>query len=182
MFDTPPFPHALSDRPSLRLRDRIQIALAIADDTLLRSMLVNCQPAIAPARKIGRISSAICLSAPQQQTVDGIVESEEQARLTSLLAERFELEKDQATQLMEDARQADQQAVDLYRFTSVLMRSLEHEERVAIIENMWEMVYADGVVHEMEDNIVWRVAELLAVDSRERVLLKQRVRDRTGNA
>jgi len=114
--------------------------------------------------------------------VDGIVESEEQARLTSLLAERFELEKDQATQLMEDARQADQQAVDLYRFTSVLMRSLEHEERVAIIENMWEMVYADGVVHEMEDNIVWRVAELLAVDSRERVLLKQRVRDRTGNS
>ena len=74
MFDSPSFPHAISDRPALRLRDRIQIALAIADDTLLRSMLVNCQPAIAPSHRVGRITSAICLSAPQQQTVDGLVE------------------------------------------------------------------------------------------------------------
>jgi len=37
------------------------------------------------------------------------------------------------------------------------------------------MVFADGVLHELEDNVVWRIAELLAVDSRNRVLLKQRV-------
>ena len=77
MFQSPSFPHVISDRPKLRLRDRIQIALAVADDTLLRSMLVNCQPAIAPARTIGKISSAICLAAPQQQTVDGLVEYSE---------------------------------------------------------------------------------------------------------
>ncbi|MGK7907430.1 MAG: hypothetical protein AB4040_09420 [Synechococcus sp.] len=74
MSHSPQFPHAISERTELRLRDRIQIALAIADETLLRSMLSNCQPAIAPANTIGHISSAICIAAPEQQTVDGIVE------------------------------------------------------------------------------------------------------------
>lgn len=74
---SPTFPHSIqSDRPALKLRDRIQIALAIADDTLLRSMLANCQPAIAQSHQIGKITSAICLAAPEHQTVDGIVEYE----------------------------------------------------------------------------------------------------------
>ena len=46
---------------------------------------------------------------------------------------------------------------------------------VTIVENLWEMVFADGVVHELEDNVIWRIAELLAVDSRDRMLMKQRV-------
>ena len=38
------------------------------------------------------------------------------------------------------------------------------------------MVYADGDVHEFEDNIVWRVAELLDIDARSRMELKSQVR------
>ena len=34
---------------------------------------------------------------------------------------------------------------------------------------MWEIVYADGELHELEDNVVWRVAELIGVDRRDRV-------------
>ena len=67
------------------------------------------------------------------------------------------------------------EAIDLYQFTSVLKRALDDAERVTMIESLWEMVFADGVVHEMEDNVVWRVAELLGVDTRDRMLLKQRV-------
>jgi hypothetical protein len=38
------------------------------------------------------------------------------------------------------------------------------------------MAYADGMIHEFEENVVWRVAELLGVSSRERVNLKQDAR------
>ena len=59
---------------------------------------------------------------------------------------------------------------------STVMLDIEfEEERVLIIENLWEMVFADGIVHELEDNVVWRIAELLGVDSRDRMLLKQKV-------
>jgi uncharacterized tellurite resistance protein B-like protein len=42
---------------------------------------------------------------------------------------------------------------------------------------MWKLVYADGTVHEFEDNAVWRVAELLGVPSQTRIALKKRVRE-----
>jgi uncharacterized tellurite resistance protein B-like protein len=40
---------------------------------------------------------------------------------------------------------------------------------------MWEMVYTDRRVSEFEDNVMWRVADLLAVSSRERIELRRRV-------
>ena len=43
---------------------------------------------------------------------------------------------------------------------------------------MWEIVYADGRVTEFEDNLIWRVADLLGVSSRERIALRQRVAGR----
>ena len=40
------------------------------------------------------------------------------------------------------------------------------------------MVYADGQLHELEDNIVWRVAELIGVSGRARVETRQRAKSR----
>jgi uncharacterized tellurite resistance protein B-like protein len=39
---------------------------------------------------------------------------------------------------------------------------------------MWEIVYADGELHEMEDNTIWRIAELIGVESRDRVEAKRK--------
>ncbi|MEM7214016.1 MAG: TerB family tellurite resistance protein [Pseudomonadota bacterium] len=107
--------------------------------------------------------------------VDGIIRDEEKKRMADVLAGHFELDADETAHLAKDARNAEHEAIDLYKFTSVLKTALSIEERNLIIENLWEMVFADGVVHELEDNVVWRVAELLGVDQRERMLLKQKV-------
>lgn len=109
---------------------------------------------------------------------DGVVDDEERAHMETILSSHFDLSTEETKLLIEDAHLADMEAIDLYGFTSVLKQNLEEEERVTIVEHMWEMVYADGVVHELEDNIVWRVAELLGVSQRERMLMKQRVRRR----
>ena len=58
----------------------------------------------------------------------------------------------------------------------MLKRRLDAADRERIIEMMWRLVYADGSVHEFEDNVVWRVAELLAVPSEARIRLKQAAR------
>lgn len=107
---------------------------------------------------------------------DGIVGDDERQRLEEVLSKNFGLEPDQTARLVEEARQADNEAIDLYSFTRTLKRELSAEERLALIGNMWEMVFADGVVHELEDNIVWRVAELLDVEARDRMQIKREVR------
>jgi uncharacterized tellurite resistance protein B-like protein len=70
---------------------------------------------------------------------------------------------------------AEGEAVDLFRFTSVIMREVDEPGRRRIVEMMWELVYVDGEVTEFEDNVVWRAAELLGISSRDRIDLKHRV-------
>ena len=106
---------------------------------------------------------------------DGVVTEDEKAQLSQSVSTHFGLSAKETEELIRVAKQADNEAIDLYRFTSTLKRELDYDARLELIENLWRMVYADGIVHELEDNIVWRVAELLEVNSRDRMLLKQRV-------
>ena len=112
--------------------------------------------------------------------VDGVVSDAECALLTDLLKSQFGLDPAATRSLVQAAEAADAEAVDLYSFTSVLKRRLEVADRERIIEMMWRLVYADGGVHEFEDNVVWRVAELLAVPTQVRVRLKQSARGDAG--
>ncbi|MDB5485287.1 MAG: hypothetical protein JWR29_1191, partial [Tardiphaga sp.] len=80
-----------------------------------------------------------------------------------------------ADRLIAAATLEEGQAVDLYHFTSVIMRAVDEAGRARIIEMMWELVYADGRVSEFEDNVVWRAADLLGISTRERVNLRRRV-------
>ena len=108
-------------------------------------------------------------------SLDGEPSELEKRKLHSLLETRFGLDPGTADQLMASAMLVEGEAVDLYHFTSVIMRSVNEEGRIRIVEMMWELVYADGEVSEFEDNVVWRAADLLAVSSRDRIELKHRV-------
>lgn len=110
--------------------------------------------------------------------VDGDVDRREGEVLRDVLERRFDLERSEAGQLIKEAAEKEAEAVDLYGFTSVLTRRLDREGRMKIVEMLWEVVVADGVIHEFESNLVWRAAELLGVTSRDRVLLRKRVEDR----
>ncbi|MEH6951546.1 TerB family tellurite resistance protein [Nitrobacter sp. NHB1] len=108
-------------------------------------------------------------------SLDGEPSDVEIRKLHELIESRFGLTPGTADKLIASAALEEGEAVDLYRFTSVLMRSLNDEDRLRIVEMMWELVYADGRVTEFEENVVWRAADLLAISSRDRIELKHRV-------
>jgi uncharacterized tellurite resistance protein B-like protein len=107
--------------------------------------------------------------------IDGEISDAERGRLQSLLKQRFALDDAAADKLVEQAAVADEKAVDLYHFTHQLNDSLGEHERLRMIEMMWTIAYADGAVSEFEDNLIWRVADLLGVSSTERIALRHRV-------
>ena len=110
-------------------------------------------------------------------SLDGEPSETEKRKLHALLEYRFDLDPGTADKLVADATLVEGEAVDLYHFTSVIMRSVNEEGRLRIIEMTWELVFADGHVTEFEDNIVWRAADLLGISSRDRLNLKRRVAD-----
>jgi uncharacterized tellurite resistance protein B-like protein len=110
-------------------------------------------------------------------TLDQEFSEAECAKLRQVLSYRFDLEEAEAEKLIQAALAADREAVDLYRFTSVLNHALDDEGRKRIVEMMFEAAFADGKLTEFEDNVVWRASELLNVPARERVNIRRSVRE-----
>jgi uncharacterized tellurite resistance protein B-like protein len=107
--------------------------------------------------------------------IDGGMSDAERAKLHTVIKRCFDLDDAAAEELIVQAAAAEQEAIDLYRFTSLLNRSLDEEGRRRMVEMMWQVVYADRQVTEFEDNLIWRAADLLGVSSRERIALRERV-------
>ena len=106
---------------------------------------------------------------------DGDVRPSERKKLRDVVAAAYDLKGSELDAVLKAGQKADDEAVDLYAFTSVLKRSLDEDQRINFIELLWEVVYADGERHELEENVVWRIAELLGVSTRQRVWARQRV-------
>ena len=97
------------------------------------------------------------------------------AKLHAVLRSHFDLDDPATAMLLEESAAVDRTAVDLYRFTHQLNQFLNDESRRRLVRMMWEVVYADGRVNGLEDNIIWRVADLLGVTTRQRVELRRQI-------
>lgn len=106
--------------------------------------------------------------------VDGVRQDAEWERFKAVLSETYGVRGEELARLVKAGEKADNEAVDLYTFTSVLKRHLDVEGRKDFISLMWQVVYADGELHELEDNTVWRVAELIGVERQDRIAARQK--------
>lgn len=122
--------------------------------------------------------AALCV---QVMESDGVVRESEQAQLRTLLADQYGLEGGELDALIAAGREAGNEAVDYFRFTSELKRHLDEDQRRELIGLLWDMVYADGQRSEMEDHALWRISELLGVSPRERIEERQKAALRAEN-
>jgi len=107
--------------------------------------------------------------------IDGNVSEIENSKLNKILKTHFSLSDAELNSLVETAQETEEKSVDLYGFTRVITEQLDQKGRIAVIELIWQVILADGVIDDFEANLVWRVAELIGVSTRDRVLLKQKV-------
>lgn len=110
--------------------------------------------------------------------MDGEFDSQEHETITRLLSERFDLNGGEVAELIEVGRQTVDRSVELFTFTRVLKNSHDDAERIDLIEMLWEVVYADGELHDYEANLVRRVAGLLHVPDQQSGAARKRVLER----
>ena len=84
------------------------------------------------------------------------------------------LDTAQCEDLLADAERQVDGAHDLHQFTSRLNRSLSHDEKLRLVEQLWRVAQADAVVHKYEEHLIRRVADLLHVSHREFIAAKLR--------
>jgi uncharacterized tellurite resistance protein B-like protein len=106
--------------------------------------------------------------------VDGTMKDDERKTIKGVLQDHYDLDEEAVDQLVKQAAQRDAEAVDFYKFTQTLTQ-LDMDDRIEIIRMMWLVVFADQNNHELEDNMVWRIAELIGVSSRDRTILRNQI-------
>ncbi len=111
---------------------------------------------------------------------DGVTTEAERRRTLSLLSSSFGLDAAAARRLLEAAQRSDREAVDFVGFVDVLKRAFDAAGRLRIVEMMWEIAYADGLLNESEGDIVARLAELLGASEDEVADLRGRVAARAA--
>jgi uncharacterized tellurite resistance protein B-like protein len=106
----------------------------------------------------------------------------ERGMIEQLIAHRFALSPEATHELMATAERRVGESAHLYRFVDLVVRNLSLEERVRVIEMLWEVAYADGRLDPEEDALLRRMGALIHVPDRERTLARRRVLDRLGLA
>jgi uncharacterized tellurite resistance protein B-like protein len=106
---------------------------------------------------------------------DGLYDQSERDMIDQALAARFKLTPEQTRGLREEGEAAEGEAVDLYQFTKAIRTAIAIEDRIAIIEELWRVVLADGVRDPHEDTLMRQLTDRLGLSPMDSALARQRV-------
>lgn len=143
----------------------------------LKTLLSTAAPAAGEPSDARQAVAALLIHASR---IDGEIDPAELAARDRLLQQKFDLAESDIASLVMEAEDAEAEAADLHRFTQAIKETYEREHRGHIVEMLWEIVLADGVIDEHEAHLVWRVAGLLGFTTRENVDFRRAVQSRQG--
>ncbi|MGR3713153.1 MAG: tellurite resistance TerB family protein [Shimia sp.] len=99
----------------------------------------------------------------------------EATRIERIVTERYTLDPADALQLMRDAETLETEAPDTVRFTRAIKDAVAHDDRIKVIEAMWQVALADGERAAEEDALLRLAANLLGINDKDSALARQRV-------
>lgn len=112
--------------------------------------------------------------------LDSTFDEVERERIETLLQNHFAMAPDEAKALLAAGEEASEDSIEWHGFTRSIKDGFDQDERVAMIEMLWEVAYADGELHDYEASLIRRITGLLYVPDRESGEARNRVRTRLG--
>ncbi len=110
--------------------------------------------------------------------MDGTLGISERDIIYGILTKSFSLSQAEADDLFNEALTKQGAATHLMRFTRTIKDHYSEDQRIELIEMLWQVAFADGVLHDYEENLIRRIAGLIYVSDRDRGDAKKRVRMR----
>ena len=106
--------------------------------------------------------------------VDGIVSDNEIEKITSLLINKFHLEPSKTKNAVNFVLEKANEKVEIFSDIKVILDTMDHEERIKVVEMLWGVVLADGNIDDYEANLMRKISSLLHVSSFETAEAKKR--------
>lgn len=145
------------------------IAIMFAD---LLKRLAAPQPAPLPDADARVALTALLVRVARS---DGHFDQDERTRIDKILAARYGLSPWETAELRSKGESLEAEAPDTVRFTRAIKDAVPYEDRMAVIEALWEVVLADGKREAEEDSLLRLVASLLGIADRDSAMARQRI-------
>lgn len=140
---------------------------------------LGAAPARAPRREAHQLAAAALLV--EAASMDDSFNTAERSTILDLLTARFGLEAEEAAELLSEAEAEVAESNQLYAFTKTVKDAFDHEQRIEVLEMLWEVAYTDGELHDYEANLIRRVTGLLHLSDRESGAARKRVLERLAS-
>ena len=127
-----------------------------------------------------RLATAVLLV--EVMRADPVIQPAERSAVVASLASRFSFADDELARLMELAEQTAKSAHDYHHFTSSINDNFTHAQKILMVENMWQVAYADAHLGAHENQVISKIAGLLHVTHGEYIAAKMRARENAGQA
>ncbi len=124
--------------------------------------------------------AVVALLVRAASTADSKFDDKERAAIAAMAATHFNLTPDDVAALVDAAASDEANTLDLHRWAQAIKKHYDEAARIDLVEKMWEVVYADGVLDDYEANLLRRVAGLIYVPDRESGQARLRVLSRLG--
>ncbi|MDR9393048.1 TerB family tellurite resistance protein [Roseovarius sp. SYSU LYC5161] len=106
---------------------------------------------------------------------DGYYAAGEIIHIEKIAMARFAVSHDRAAELRAEAERVEAEAPDTVRFTNAIKETVPYDERVGVIEALWQVALADGERDHDEDSLIRMAASFLGVNDRDSARARQRV-------
>ena len=120
---------------------------------------------------------ATCALLLEMAHIDGEFSDVERERIMSILKSQYNLSEEDALDLMDAAREEITKSIDLWQFTNLINKNYTEEEKIRIIETIWRVVYADGILEKYEDYLVHQLGKLLRLTHSQLIEAKLKVKE-----
>ena len=106
--------------------------------------------------------------------IDGKASEEELDYIKNLLIKKFKFSDTEADENMKNALNDGDKRIEIFSQIKIVLNEMDHSERVDVIEMMWGVILADGIIDDFEANLMRRMNGLLYVSGMESAEAKER--------
>lgn len=109
--------------------------------------------------------------------MDHKIDQAEHDMVKALIKQDSELSEEETESLFELAEEESKNAVDYYRFAKLINKEYDNAQKIMVIENLWQIAYADDELDKYEEHYLRKISELLHIPHKEFIKAKHRVID-----
>jgi uncharacterized tellurite resistance protein B-like protein len=121
------------------------------------------------------IRVATCALFLELATIDNQFSEEERQKILSILREEYGLTTEHAVALAETANRQLKGSIDVWQFTNQINENYSDDEKLRVVELLWRLVYADGVLDAHEDYLMHKLGKLLRLQHKQLIAAKLKV-------